>query len=86
MVNVKLDKAGGLTEALALAQDARALGLSVMVGCMAGTSLAMAPGMVVGQLAEFADLDGPLLHAKDREHGIEYDRGLMQLPTAALWG
>jgi L-alanine-DL-glutamate epimerase-like enolase superfamily enzyme len=86
VVNVKLDKTGGLTEALALARDARDLGLSVMVGCMAGTSLAMAPGMVVGQLAEFVDLDGPLLHAKDREHGIEYDRGRMQLPTAALWG
>jgi L-Ala-D/L-Glu epimerase len=86
VVNVKLDKTGGLTEALAVARDARALGLSVMVGCMAGTSLAMAPGMVVGQLAEFVDLDGPLLHAKDREYGIEYDRGLMQLPAAALWG
>ena len=86
VVNVKLDKTGGLTEALALARDARALGLSVMVGCMAGTSLAMAPGMVVGQLAEFVDLDGPLLHAADREHGIEYDRGRMRLPTAALWG
>ncbi len=86
VVNVKLDKTGGLTEALALARDARALGLQVMVGCMAGTSLAMAPGMVVGQLAEFVDLDGPLLHTKDREHGIEYDRGLMRLPSAALWG
>jgi len=86
VVNIKLDKTGGLTEALALARDARVLGLEVMVGCMAGTSLAMAPGMVVGQLAEFVDLDGPLLHAEDREHGIGYDRGLMQLPTAALWG
>jgi L-Ala-D/L-Glu epimerase len=86
MINVKLDKTGGLTEALALAREARALGLQVMVGCMAGTSLAMAPGMVVGQLAEFVDLDGPLLHSKDREHGIEYDRGLMNLPSAALWG
>jgi L-Ala-D/L-Glu epimerase len=86
VVNVKLDKTGGLTEALALARDARALGLQVMVGCMAGTSLAMAPGMVVGQLAEFVDLDGPLLHREDREHGIEYDRGLMRLPSPALWG
>jgi L-alanine-DL-glutamate epimerase-like enolase superfamily enzyme len=86
VVNVKLDKTGGLTEALALARDARALGLQVMVGCMAGTSLAMAPGMVVGQLAEFVDLDGPLLHSADREHGIEYDRGLMGLPSPALWG
>jgi L-Ala-D/L-Glu epimerase len=86
VVNVKLDKTGGLTEALALARDARGLGLKVMVGCMAGTSLAMAPGMVVGQLAEFVDLDGPLLHAADREQGIEYDRGLMQLPSIDLWG
>jgi L-alanine-DL-glutamate epimerase-like enolase superfamily enzyme len=86
VVNVKLDKTGGLTEALALARDARALGLNVMVGCMAGTSLAMAPGMVVGQLAEFVDLDGPLLHSADREHGIEYDRGLMRLPSPILWG
>jgi L-alanine-DL-glutamate epimerase-like enolase superfamily enzyme len=86
VVNVKLDKTGGLTEALALARDARALGLQVMVGCMAGTSLAMAPGMVVGQLAEFVDLDGPLLHSADREHGIEYDRGLMRLPSPILWG
>jgi L-alanine-DL-glutamate epimerase-like enolase superfamily enzyme len=86
VVNVKLDKTGGLTEALALAQQARASGLQVMVGCMAGTSLAMAPGMVVGQLAEFVDLDGPLLHSEDREHGIGYDRGLMRLPSADLWG
>jgi L-alanine-DL-glutamate epimerase-like enolase superfamily enzyme len=86
VVNVKLDKTGGLTEALALAREARALGLQVMVGCMAGTSLAMAPGMVVGQMAEFVDLDGPLLHSKDREHGIEYDRGLMRLPSSDLWG
>jgi L-alanine-DL-glutamate epimerase-like enolase superfamily enzyme len=86
VVNVKLDKTGGLTEALALARDARALGCRVMVGCMAGTSLAMAPGMVVAQQAEFVDLDGPLLHAKDREDGIAYDRGLMQLPSTALWG
>ena len=86
VVNIKLDKSGGLTEALALARDARALGLQVMVGCMAGTSLAMAPGMVVGQVAEFVDLDGPLLHTSDREHGIGYERGLMQLPGSDLWG
>jgi L-alanine-DL-glutamate epimerase-like enolase superfamily enzyme len=86
VVNVKLDKTGGLTEALALARDARTLGLQVMVGCMAGTSLAMAPGMVVGQMAEFVDLDGPLLHSEDREHGIAYDRGLMRLPSPLLWG
>jgi L-alanine-DL-glutamate epimerase-like enolase superfamily enzyme len=86
VVNIKLDKTGGLTEALALAREAGRLGLRIMVGCMAGTSLAMAPGMVVGQLAEFVDLDGPLLHAKDRAHGIEYDRGRMELPSTKLWG
>jgi L-Ala-D/L-Glu epimerase len=86
VVNIKLDKTGGLTEALALARAALTLRLRVMVGCMAGTSLAMAPGMVVGQLAQYVDLDGPLLHAADREHGIAYDRGVMQLPSTALWG
>lgn len=86
VVNVKLDKTGGLTEALATARAARALGLQVMVGCMAGTSLAMAPGMVLGQLARFIDLDGPLLHARDRADGIVYERGRMQPPTAQLWG
>jgi L-Ala-D/L-Glu epimerase len=86
VVNVKLDKTGGLTEALALAREASSLGLSVMVGCMAGTSLAMAPGMVVGQMAEFVDLDGPLLHSDDREHGIEYHQGRMCLPARVLWG
>jgi L-Ala-D/L-Glu epimerase len=86
VINVKLDKTGGLTEALALAREALAQGLKVMVGCMAGTSLAMAPGMVVGQLAEFVDLDGPLLHTRDREGGIDYDRGVMGLPASALWG
>ncbi len=86
VVNIKLDKTGGLTEALALARDTASLGLGVMVGCMAGTSLAMAPGMLVGQTAQFVDLDGPLLHAQDREHGIEYDRGLMSLPSSILWG
>jgi L-Ala-D/L-Glu epimerase len=86
VVNVKLDKTGGLTEALALAHEARSLALGVMVGCMAGTSLAMAPGMVVGQMAEYVDLDGPLLHTDDREHGIEYDRGRMNLPSRVLWG
>jgi L-alanine-DL-glutamate epimerase-like enolase superfamily enzyme len=86
VINIKLDKAGGLTEALALAREAIGRGLAVMVGCMAGTSLAMAPGMVVGQLAEFVDLDGPLLHSADRPAGIAYERGTMQLPAAALWG
>jgi L-alanine-DL-glutamate epimerase-like enolase superfamily enzyme len=86
VINIKLDKSGGLTEALALAREAIGRGLAVMVGCMAGTSLAMAPGMVVGQLAEFVDLDGPLLHSADRPSGIAYERGMMQLPAAVLWG
>jgi L-alanine-DL-glutamate epimerase-like enolase superfamily enzyme len=86
VVNIKLDKCGGLTEALALARAAQKLNLGIMVGCMAGTSLAMAPGMVVGQLAEFVDLDGPLLHAHDRAPGIEYHNGSMRLPSPKLWG
>ena len=85
-VNIKLDKTGGLTEALALSRAARAAGFRIMVGCMAGTSLAMAPGMVVAQHAEFVDLDGPLLHARDRTPGIEYRNGFMQVPPRALWG
>ena len=86
VVNIKLDKSGGLTEALALAAEAQHRGLALMVGCMAGTSLAMAPGMVVGQLAEFIDLDGPLLHSADREAPISYATGVMQLPLRELWG
>ena len=85
-VNIKLDKTGGLTEALSLADAAVAAGFRIMVGCMAGTSLAMAPGMVVAQRADFVDLDGPLLHARDRTPGIEYRNGLMQVPPSALWG
>lgn len=85
-VNIKLDKTGGLTEALALADAARGAGFRIMVGCMAGTSLAMAPGMVVAQGAELVDLDGPLLHARDRAPGIEYRNGLMQVPPRELWG
>jgi len=85
-VNIKLDKTGGLTEALALARAARAAGYEIMVGCMAGTSLAMAPGMVLAQGARFVDLDGPLLHSRDRAPGIEYRNGVMQLPPRELWG
>jgi len=85
-VNIKLDKTGGLTEALALAEAARAIGYGIMVGCMAGTSLAMAPGMVVAQGARFVDLDGPLLHTRDRTPGIEYRDGIMQVPPRELWG
>ncbi len=85
-INIKLDKAGGLTEALALAAAARSAGYGIMIGCMAGTSLAMAPGMVIGQAAAFADLDGPLLHVSDRKPGIEYRNGVMQPPPRELWG
>ncbi|CAN2533885.1 L-Ala-D/L-Glu+epimerase [Methylocapsa aurea] len=85
-VNVKLDKAGGLTEALALAAEARRLGFSIMAGCMVGTSLAMAPALIVAQGAEFVDLDGPLLLAKDREPGLRYEGSLVYPPEKELWG
>jgi len=85
-VNIKLDKAGGLTEALAMAIAARRLGLLIMVGCMAGTSLAMAPAIVVAQEADFVDLDGPLLHRCDREHAIRYHAGMAYPPDRELWG
>lgn len=86
VINIKLDKTGGLTEALALAADAKALGFGIMVGCMAGTSLAMAPGAIIGQQAQFIDLDGPLLHSIDRPNGLSYDHGAMSFPDPALWG
>jgi L-alanine-DL-glutamate epimerase-like enolase superfamily enzyme len=85
-VNIKLDKSGGLTAALDFAQAARAAGLRLMVGCMVGGSLAMAPGMVLAQLCEIADLDGPLLQAEDWPDGIEYRDGVMSLPSRRLWG
>ena len=86
-VNIKLDKSGGLTAALDLAHAARAAGLRLMVGCMVGGSLAMAPAMVVAQLCEIADLDGPLLQAEDWPDAIEYGAdGVMSLPSRKLWG
>ena len=85
-VNIKLDKSGGLTAALDFAHAARAAGLRLMVGCMVGGSLAMAPAMVVAQLCEIADLDGPLLQAEDWPDGIDYRDGVMSLPSRALWG
>jgi L-alanine-DL-glutamate epimerase-like enolase superfamily enzyme len=85
-VNIKLDKTGGLTEALALAAEARRLGFSIMAGCMVGTSLAMAPALIVAQGAEFVDLDGPLLLAKDREPGLRYEGSLVYPPEKELWG
>jgi L-alanine-DL-glutamate epimerase-like enolase superfamily enzyme len=85
-INLKLDKTGGLTEALALADTARALGFDLMVGCMVATSLSMAPAMVVAQQARVIDLDGALLLAKDREHGLRYDGSVVHPPSAELWG
>ena len=86
MVNVKLDKTGGLTEALALAGEARAMGFRVMVGCMVGTSLAMAPAVLVAQGAAVTDLDGPLLLAEDRDAPLRYDEAGVHPPEAGLWG
>jgi L-alanine-DL-glutamate epimerase-like enolase superfamily enzyme len=85
-VNIKLDKAGGLTEALAMTDAARAQGLAIMVGCMVATSLAMAPAMLLAPLARFVDLDGPLLLARDRNGGLRYDGSMIYPPDAALWG
>jgi L-alanine-DL-glutamate epimerase-like enolase superfamily enzyme len=85
-VNIKLDKAGGLTEALALAHDARTLGFDIMVGNMCGTSLGMAPAFLVAQTARWVDLDGPLLQAEDRRCAMLYADGVVQPPVAALWG
>jgi L-Ala-D/L-Glu epimerase / N-acetyl-D-glutamate racemase len=85
-VNIKLDKTGGLTEALALADAAKALGFDIMVGCMVATSLAMAPAMLLAPQARFVDLDGPLLLAHDRENGLRYEGSLIYPPEASLWG
>lgn len=85
-VNIKLDKTGGLTEALALAHAAHAANLGVMVGCMAGTSLSMAPAFVIGTLSNWADLDGPLLLASDRPAPMTYRHGSLSRFTPALWG
>ncbi|MGO4387056.1 N-acetyl-D-Glu racemase DgcA [Microvirga sp. 2YAF29] len=86
VVNIKLDKTGGLTEALELADAAEALGFSLMIGCMVGTSLAMGPAMVLAPRCRFVDLDGPLLLARDREPGLTYEGSLVYPPEPALWG
>lgn len=85
-VNIKLDKTGGLTEALAMADAANALGFTIMVGCMVATSLSMAPAMLLTPQARFVDLDGPLLLARDRDHGLRYDGSLVHPPESSLWG
>jgi len=86
MINIKLDKTGGLTEALALKEAAREAGFDIMVGCMLGTSLAMAPAVVPAQGVEVVDLDGPLLLAQDRPNGLVFDGSIIRPPSDALWG
>jgi L-alanine-DL-glutamate epimerase-like enolase superfamily enzyme len=86
MINIKLDKTGGLTEALLLARAARDRGLGVMVGCMGGSSLAMAPAHVLAQLCNFVDIDGPLLMKRDHLDGLRYDNGKVFVGSRAFWG
>ena len=85
-VNIKLDKTGGLTEALQLKNEALQAGFKIMVGCMVGSSLAMAPATLIAQNATFVDLDGPLLLAQDRQHGLLYDESWVHPPLKDLWG
>jgi len=86
VINIKLDKTGGLTEALALAEAAQALGFGLMIGCMVSTSLSMAPAFLLTPKARFVDLDGPLLLAEDRPEGLRAEGSLLYPPTSALWG
>ncbi len=85
-INIKLDKTGGLTEALRMHQRARELGFGIMVGCMVGTSLAMAPAVIVAQDADFVDLDGPLILKQDRTPGLEFNGSRVSPPSSELWG
>lgn len=85
-INIKLDKAGGLTEALKLVHEARARGFEIMVGCMVGSSLAMAPAMLIAHHAAYVDLDGPLLLARDREPALRYEGSTVFPPPPELWG
>jgi L-alanine-DL-glutamate epimerase-like enolase superfamily enzyme len=85
-VNIKLDKTGGLTEALIVRKQALEAGFAMMIGCMVGTSLAMAPAMLLTPGAQFVDLDGPLLLARDREDGLEYPDSMVSPPKSTLWG
>src|SRR5437763_7263846 len=86
MINVKLDKTGGLTEALRLTERARQSGFKLLIGCMVGTSLSMAPARVLASAADYVDLDGPLLLARDRDHGLAYENGGISVPSRELWG
>jgi L-alanine-DL-glutamate epimerase-like enolase superfamily enzyme len=85
-VNIKLDKAGGLSEALKMNDLAKQTGLQIMIGCMVGSSLGMAPALTIAQGADFVDLDGPLLLARDREPGLRYEGSLVHPPERTLWG
>lgn len=85
-VNIKLDKTGGLTEALAVADEAQRMGFELMVGNMCGSSLAMAPAFLIAQRCRYVDLDGPLLQSQDCDHAMRYDGAALEPPAAALWG
>ncbi|WP_286262835.1 N-acetyl-D-Glu racemase DgcA [Thalassotalea atypica] len=86
VVNIKLDKTGGLSEALLLAKEAKEMGFEIMLGCMVGSSLAMAPASLLSDFAQYVDLDGPLLISDDREHGFRFEGGTMMPLNTALWG
>ncbi|MDX6558988.1 MAG: L-Ala-D/L-Glu epimerase [Blastocatellia bacterium] len=86
IINVKLDKTGGLTEALRLSERAREAGFKLLIGCMVGTSLSMAPARVLASTADYVDLDGPLLLARDREHGLSYQNSRIGIPSREFWG
>jgi L-Ala-D/L-Glu epimerase len=86
MINLKLDKTGGLTEALLLCARARESGFKILIGCMVGTSLGMAPARVLASAADYVDLDGPLLLARDRDHALTYENNRIGLPSRQLWG
>ena len=85
-INIKLDKTGGLTEALLLTERARQSGLKLLFGCMVCTSLGIAPARLIARATDYVDLDGPLLLAGDRHHGLTYDKGRIGLPSRELWG
>lgn len=86
VINIKLDKTGGLTEALMVKARAESLGLRTMIGCMVATSLSMAPALLLAQGADYVDLDGPLLLSRDREPGLRYEAALVHPPFSAIWG
>ncbi len=86
LINIKLDKCGGLTEALRLIEAARAAGLGIMTGCMLSTSLGIAPAFFIGAQSQYADLDGPLLLARDRENPMRFEGSDVHPPEPALWG